>query len=61
MKRWIMERLLPVWAKETLLAENRQLRRDIDHLQQKIRQQEHYIRGLHKGLGRINIYTGGNT
>ena len=60
MKRWVMERLLPVWAKETLLAENRQLRREIRHLQQKLEQQACYIRGLHKGLGRITIHTGGN-
>ena len=50
MKRWLYERFLPMWAKETLLAESRRLRRENARLQQQNREQDAYIRGLHKGL-----------
>lgn len=52
MKNWLMERLLPMWAKETLLADNRALRRENAWLRQQNREKNAYIRGLHKGLRR---------
>ena len=61
MKKWLVERFLPMWAKETVLAENRQLRRQNDLLEHRIREQECYIRGLHKGRNRIIIQTTGGT
>ena len=61
MKKWLVERFLPMWAKETVLAENRQLRRQNDLLEHRIREQECYIRGLQKGRNRIIIQTIGGT
>ncbi len=62
MKKWLIERFLPMWAKETVLAENRQLRRENGLLQQKVRQLEAYIRGMESGMRagkRITIYNRG--
>ena len=50
LKKWLTEKYLPLWAKETVLQENRQLCRENDMLRQKIGEMEHYIRGLHRGL-----------
>ena len=50
MKRWLYERFLPMWAKETLLADNRWLRRENARLRQQNREKDAYIRGLHRGL-----------
>lgn len=62
MKKWLVERFLPMWAKETVLSENRQLRRENGMLQQKVRQLEAYIRGMESGMRagkRITIYNRG--
>ena len=50
MKRWLLEHFLPMWAKETVLRDNRELLRQIRKLQQQIRVQQAYIRGLELGL-----------
>lgn len=52
MKNWLTERFLPMWAKQTLLEENRQLLRQNHRLSCKVKELESYIRGIHKGLGR---------
>ncbi len=62
MKKWLIDRFLPMWAKETVLAENRHLRQENRCLQEKLRQQEAYIQGVQTGLRavkRISIYNGG--
>lgn len=50
LKKWLREKYLPLWAKETVLRENRQLWLENDALRQKISEMECYIRGLHRGL-----------
>ena len=50
MKKWLTDRFLPMWAKETVMRENRQLWLENDALRQKISEMECYIRGLHRGL-----------
>lgn len=59
MKKWLIQRFLPIWAKETVLAENRALRRENETLKQTVRQLECYIRGLHRGNRKI-VIKGGN-
>lgn len=49
MKYWFWERFLPVWAKETLLRDNRQLRRELRRLEQVLEQKNAYIKGLEDG------------
>lgn len=50
MKKWLMEHFLTMWAKETVLRDNRQFRRQIRTLEQKNRELQAYIRGLELGL-----------
>lgn len=50
MKKWLLERFLPMWAKETLLRENRELKTENQALSQKLREKDAYIKGMHKGL-----------
>ena len=62
MKKWLIEKWLPMWAKETVLSDNRQLQQENEMLRQKVRQLEAYIRGLESGMRvnkRINIYNRG--
>lgn len=62
MRKWLIDRFLPMWAKETVLAENRHLRQENRRLQEKLRQQEAYIQGVQAGLRavkRISIYNRG--
>lgn len=64
MKKWLTERFLPMWAKETVLAENRQLKSENRMLKQRNRELQTYIQGMEAGLRagkRISIYNrGGN-
>ena len=54
MKKWLTEQFLPMWAKETVLRENRQLQQENARLTAKLREKEAYIRGIHKGLRKRN-------
>lgn len=59
MKKWLVERFLPMWAKETVLADNRELRRKLRELKQENRGLTAYIRGLEAGLRsgkRVHVY-----
>ena len=62
MKHWFLETFLPMWAKETVFADNRKLRLENRQLSRKIQLLESYIDGLQAGirLGRkVSIYNGG--
>lgn len=62
MKDWFIERFLSVWAKETVLKDNRRLQKENEALQQKVRRLEAYIQGLETGVKagkRITIYNRG--
>lgn len=62
MRKWLIDRFLPMWAKETVLAENRYLQRENRRLQEQLQQQEAYIQGIQNGLRavkRISIYNRG--
>ena len=50
MKKWLIEEFLPMWAKETVLADNRELHRRIRRLQRKNRSLQAYIRGMRVGI-----------
>ena len=52
MKKWLFARFLTMWAKETVLRDNKALEEKVRCQQMRIRELESYIRGLHKGLGR---------
>lgn len=60
-KQWLIERFLPVWAKETVLAENKRLMLECEDLRQQLTRQAAYINGLEAGIRaqrRIVINTG---
>ena len=50
MKKWFLERFLPMWAKETVYADNKRLLKDNRRLAQCIKEQDAYIRGLEVGV-----------
>ena len=49
-KNWLIIRLLPMWAKETVFAENRQLQKEVIRLQEEIKRKDAYISGLMGGI-----------
>lgn len=60
-KQWLYNHFLPMWAKESVLADNRKLQTEILELRQKLEQQKAYIAGLEVGIKaqrRIIINTG---
>lgn len=50
MKRWLLEHFLPMWAKESVLRDNRAMRRQLRELEKQLQIQKAYIRGLESGL-----------
>ena len=62
MKKWLIDSFLPMWAKETVLSENRRLKRQLRQLEQENKRMQAYIQGLENGvraLKRITIHNGG--
>ena len=60
-KQWLYNHFLPMWAKESVLADNRKLQTEILELRQRLEQQKAYIAGLEAGIKaqrRIIINTG---
>lgn len=61
-KQWFYDHFLPMWAKETLLADNRRLLKEVERLNIQLMQKKAYITGLEDGIRaqrRIIINTGG--
>ena len=48
-KQWLIDRFLPMWAKETVLKENRELRQKVEELKNKLQVQSAYIAGIERG------------
>lgn len=60
-KNWLINRFLPMWAKETVLSELRSTKEENEVLRHKIAELEAYIQGMHNGMKnqrRIVINTG---
>ena len=57
MKKWFLEQFLPMWAKESVLADNRRLQEENTRLQQQLQQQQAYILGLERGLHSLRRIT----
>lgn len=61
-KQWLINHFLPMWAKETVLADNRKLLKEVENLRLQLMQKKAYISGLEDGIRaqrRIIINTGG--
>ena len=50
MKKWLVDRFLPMWAKETVLRDNQLLRVENEFLRQQNKELESYIRGIRLGM-----------
>ena len=62
MKKWLVNGFLPMWAKQTVLEDNRLLAREIRALRSENRELKAYIRGLESGMRagkRVQIYNRG--
>lgn len=59
MKNWLVNKYLPMWAKETVLRENRLLRQENQALQQEVDRLDAYARGLRTGLRAVGRSRGG--
>lgn len=62
MKKWLQNRFLPMWAKQTLLWEKQQLERENLALRQEIDRLEAYVEGVKTGIRagkRVNIINRG--
>jgi hypothetical protein len=62
MRKWLIEGFLPMWAKQTVLEDNRQLGWELRALRAENRELKAYIQGLEKGIRagkRIQIYNRG--
>ncbi len=46
MKKWLINNFLPMWAKETVLADNRNLKKEVVRLQLEVDLLKSYIKGL---------------
>lgn len=60
-KQWILEHFLPVWAKETVLADYQRLQEEHKKLLHQLAEKDAYIAGLQAGIKtarRIVINTG---
>ena len=60
MKKWLIDRFLPMWAKETVLRDNHRLQREIRRLRRENEKLSWYVRGIHLGLGRGRRIGGNN-
>lgn len=62
MKKWLIDGFLPMWAKETVLSDNRRLKRQLRLLEQENKEMKAYIQGLETGIRagkKITIHSGG--
>ena len=60
-KNWIYNRFLPMWAKESIFREYKNIQLENEALRNKVAELEAYINGLHAGMRnqrRIVINTG---
>lgn len=49
-KKRLIERILPVWARSELMAENERLQQKVDELKLELRLKDEYIDGLLVGV-----------
>lgn len=49
-KSWLCNHFLPMWAKETVLADNKNLQAENRRLKEELSQKEAYINGLMAGI-----------
>lgn len=63
LRKWLLERFLPAWAKDSVYRENASLRSELARRQQEIKELNAYIDGMEAALRRqrIVIQAGGGS
>ena len=56
-KEWLINRFLPLWAKETVLADNRILKREIARLEAENDRLRAYVDGMNAGMRSVRRIT----
>lgn len=62
MKKWLITNFLPMWAKETVLEDNKKMRKEMLELRQENRELKAYLQGVQLGqraVKQIRIYNHG--
>lgn len=62
MKRWLIDGFLPMWAKQTVLEDNRSLIKQLREVRNENRELKAYIQGLEQGIRavkRVQVHKGG--
>lgn len=49
-KSWFFDHFLPMWAKETLLKDLRNLEREYQEKEQELDRMKHYLAGMEAGI-----------
>ncbi len=57
LKRWLVERYLPAYARETLLEENDRLRKELGEARGELREMQHYAAGLEYAVRHLPAMT----
>lgn len=56
-KNWLYNHFLPLWAKETVLAENKKLQAENERLYEQLAEKQAYIDGMHAGIKSVRRIT----
>lgn len=56
-REWLINRFLPLWAKETVLADNRRLKREVEKLEADNDRLRAYVDGMNAGMRSIRRIT----
>ena len=56
-KNWFYNRFLPMWAKETILRDYKNIQLENEELRKKVAEMEAYIKGLQSGIKSVRRIT----
>lgn len=57
LRKWLVEKYLPAYARETLLEENDRLRRELEDARAELREMQHYAAGLEYAVRHLPAMT----
>ena len=57
LKKWLVERYLPAYAREVLMEENERLRKELDATRSELREMQHYAAGLEYAVRHLPAMT----
>lgn len=57
LRKWLVEKYLPAYARETLLEENERLRRELEDARAELREMQHYTAGLEYAVRHLPAMT----